>query len=326
MAEVQYDNGPWRITLDTTTGTKTRARAPAVDPAPMQPETFDLKVTDFCNAGCKWCHEDSTVRGTHAELEPLQEALSVLRPGFEVAIGGGDPMSWPYLEDFLLWVDSRGGFANITVNGAHIKRAAPRLREWQAASILHGIGVSAASAGLKRRDFNLEDVPGLRNVVGHVILGRTEARCLESMSSWGRQTYRAEHGGDRYLSHYLLLGSKRFGRGVRNFVEQEKPNRWSKEPYLTPPMEVNLFLRVFSMLGIGLSFDNLALEQGQVKAQVREEVWNQYYMGEDGAFSMYVDAVKQQWAVTSTTPLAARVNWRSVDMLGFFNAGRPLGE
>lgn len=322
---IEYNNGPWRVTLDTATGTKTRTRAPVVDSAPMQPETFDLKVTDFCNAGCKWCHEDSTVRGAHAELEPLQAALSVLRPGFEVAIGGGDPMAWPPLDDFLRWVNTRGGFANITVNGAHIKRAAPRLRAWQAASILHGIGVSATGAGIERRDFNLECVQDLQNVVGHVILGRVPPDALEGLASWSRRTYQATHEQDSYLSHYLLLGSKRFGRGVQNFVQQEESGSWSKKPYLTPPLEVNLFLRVFSKAGIGLSFDNLALEQGQVKAQVKEEVWNQYYMGEDGAFSMYVDAVKQQWAVTSTTPREQRVSWADVDMLGFFGTHSGVG-
>ena len=85
---------------------------------------------------------------------------------------------------------------------------------------------------------------------------------------------------------------------------------------------MNLLLRFSRRKGFSLSFDNLALEQGLVQRQVTEEVWEQHYMGEDGQFSMYVDAVRQQWARTSTAPHASRVSWKDQSIVDFFNAQR----
>ena len=48
---------------------------------------MDLKITDWCDAGCAWCHEGSTLRGRHADLDEALELLSVLPAGAEIAIG-----------------------------------------------------------------------------------------------------------------------------------------------------------------------------------------------------------------------------------------------
>ena len=45
-----------------------------------------------------------------------------------------------------------------------------------------------------------------------------------------------------------------------------------------------------------VSFDNLALEQINVKGQLSKEEWNEFYMGDDGKFTMYIDMVKQEFA------------------------------
>jgi hypothetical protein len=315
MMTFNYQNGPWSVTLDKSTGTKIREQLDGTPQTVMQPETFDLKVTDFCNAGCKWCHEESTVRGQHAELEPLKEALHVLRPGFEVAIGGGDPTSWPHLQKFLEYVALRGGVSNITVNSVHINRVAPRLAQLQSDGLLFGIGISSSyrsGYGIEcfgSRDYDyhrgekirfIEEPFGLKHVVGHIILGglyQTE------------NIFRASERG--YLKKYLLLGAKNFGRGTAGIPRSDG--------CISIPAEVNILMRWAKHLGIGISFDNLALKQGDVQSQVAPHIWEKYYMGDDGKFSMYVDAVRQEWAVTSTQSRSDRVSWKKMGMVDYFN-------
>lgn len=48
-----------------------------------------------------------------------------------------------------------------------------------------------------------------------------------------------------------------------------------------------------------LSFDNLGIEQLNVKRFFTESGWNKFYMGDDFCFTMYIDAVKQEFAPTS---------------------------
>ena len=48
-----------------------------------------------------------------------------------------------------------------------------------------------------------------------------------------------------------------------------------------------------------ISFDNLALEQLQVQEHVSEDVWNSGFMGKEGQFTMYVDAVRKEFAASS---------------------------
>jgi hypothetical protein len=55
-----------------------------------------------------------------------------------------------------------------------------------------------------------------------------------------------------------------------------------------------------------VSFDNLALKQLEVKRLLSEEEWEQFYMGDDGGFTMYIDCVNRQFGRSSTAPLSER--------------------
>ncbi|HOG04651.1 MAG TPA: hypothetical protein PK978_00230 [Paludibacter sp.] len=50
-----------------------------------------------------------------------------------------------------------------------------------------------------------------------------------------------------------------------------------------------------------LSFDNLSIEQLYIKQMMTEKEWDKYYMGDEFTFSMYMDAVNQQFAPSSTS-------------------------
>ena len=61
------------------------------------PELVDLKITNYCSNGCKWCYQGSNTNGVHAETWNIRRLLSyfVDMGVFEVAIGGGDALEHP---------------------------------------------------------------------------------------------------------------------------------------------------------------------------------------------------------------------------------------
>lgn len=52
-------------------------------------ENFDLKITDQCDAGCKYCHENSTINGKHGDWHKIEKIIDQLQPGTEIACLSG---------------------------------------------------------------------------------------------------------------------------------------------------------------------------------------------------------------------------------------------
>lgn len=48
-----------------------------------------------------------------------------------------------------------------------------------------------------------------------------------------------------------------------------------------------------------VSFDNLAIEQLNVRRLISDEYWNEFYMGDDGNFTFYIDMVERKFARSS---------------------------
>ena len=41
------------------------------------PESFDLKITDYCDGGCIFCAENSTTNGKHANLSNIHNLMGI---------------------------------------------------------------------------------------------------------------------------------------------------------------------------------------------------------------------------------------------------------
>jgi len=97
-------------------GTKIRlAKSSAADPVKgTWPELVDIKITDYCQYGCKFCYQNSSTKGQHAKLDTLLALAQRFRDSgvLEVALGGGEPTTHP---DFAAIVDAFNS-ANVVVN------------------------------------------------------------------------------------------------------------------------------------------------------------------------------------------------------------------
>lgn len=260
-----YVNGGYEVSIHAD-GTKVRRE---VDPRlpPVHPEQMDLKITDWCDAGCSWCHERSTKRGKHGDVDAMIRLLSGLPAGVEIAIGGGDPLSHPEFDRLVLGLRDLGLIPSVTVNGRHIDRHRAQLERLISQKAVYGVGVSFFQ---KVPDWDYE------HMVVHMIAGVDSPSVLDDVS---RQKI-------------LVLGYKDFGRGQR-FKERHDE---------TVAAGIRQWYRELAWIAKEhhVSFDTLAIKQLNPKRLFKSpDLYERRYMGDEGQFSMYVDGVLQQFAVSS---------------------------
>lgn len=186
--------------------------------------------------------------------------------------GGGNPLSHPDLLPFLTEMKRRGIIVNLTVNQGHLKPFQDLLKYIITNDLAKGIGISISNNNFKYLKPLLEMTD---NIVYHLIAGVNQVSVVEKLISLG-------------TCKVLILGYKKFGFGVKYYNPEVDASiiEWRKA--LRP------------MIGTcTISFDNLAIEQLNVRKLFTDEGWEKFYMGDDFTFTMYIDAVKQQFAPTS---------------------------
>lgn len=273
-----YKNGNY-ITSIFSDGTKIR-ETEADEFIATFPENIDIKITNQCDMGCPMCHENSYANGKHGNIMKA-EFIDTLRPYTELAIGGGNPLAHPQLIPFLRKLKDRKIISNLTVNQTHFMRFRNLLKSLTDEKLIYGIGVSFNSADAAF----LEVIKKFDNAVIHVINGLITYGQLEFLT-------------DNNLK-LLILGYKDFRRGelyhkeASAYIETNQTNLKCNLKDYIPRFKV-------------VSFDNLAIEQLDVKSLMTDKQWNEFYMGDDGNFTMYVDMVTETFAQNSVAALNKR--------------------
>jgi len=282
----KYQNGNTTVTI-LRDGTKMR-EYPNL-PEIVHPESIDVKITDYCDMGCAYCHESSTQKGTHSDLDKLLLIIDGLPPGVELAIGGGNPLAHPGLVPFLQTLKMRGIIANLTVNQGHLKTYQNMLIYLITDDLVKGVGISVTSNNFTYIKPLLEISD---NIVYHLIAGVNSTDAIDKLINLGK-------------CKVLILGYKLFGFGVK-FHSKEVDIELKKWYKILP-----------SFIGrCSLSFDNLAIEQLNVKRLFTHDGWSNFYMGDDFCFTMYIDAVKQEYAPTSRSN--SRTSFKDCSLLEYF--------
>lgn len=283
----KYKNGNYTVKFNTADGTKIR-ETEEDDFIAEFPENMDVKITNQCNMGCIFCHEDSKEDGLHGNILS-SKFIDTLRPYTEMAIGGGNPLAHPDLIPFLEKLKERRIIANMTVNQVHFVQQQELVRELVDKELIYGIGVSLVDAS-KEFVSLLKQYP---NAVIHVINGILKPSDVEVLK-------------DNNLK-VLILGYKQFRRGV-DWYKAEQDNILSKQSWLYKSLAdiINQFKVV--------SFDNMAIEQLEVQRLMSKDDWNEFYMGDDGNHTMYVDLVNQSFARCSVSEVRYDLLDNVVDM------------
>lgn len=270
-----YKNGNTYVTIFDD-GTK-KIESNSIFPKADFPNSMDLKITNYCSLSnyCKWCHENSNTSGQHADINYLIERLKDMPRGIELAIGGGNPLDHPNLIYFLEQVKEMGYISNITVNQLHIKKHFDLIVELLEKDLVKGLGISYNG----NNDLYTKKLICLTdNIVFHLIVGINVLDDLETIKN--------KYNYDKVL----LLGYKQFRKGKKYFSEKVENN--IKQWYMRLPLYFEEML---------ISFDNLAIEQLNLKRYFTEKSWSEFFMGNDGDFTYYIDGVNKKFAINSTS-------------------------
>ncbi len=272
----QYQNGNADIVLEST-GSRTISYEG--DLKLEYPLNLDIRVSTSCSFAdnvCKdFCHESAIRKGKDADYTALLEKLEGLPAGIELAIGCNEFTQ--ELSLFLKECELRGYVCNLTINQGHVVRDLKYLNWGIKWKFVKGLGISYRSS-LK---WNIPDsILKYSNTVFHIIAGIDKFEDVLALSEKG-------------VKKILILGEKDFGY---NFSKVNLTSRNHKEWYWW-------IHKLFSKFDV-VSFDNLALEQLNVKRFLKQDDWNTFYQGE---YSFYIDAVNQTFARSSRS--AEKTDW-----------------
>lgn len=272
MANVlaKYKNGNYTVIL-ADDGTKIRVND-LDNLTPSFAESIDCTITTKCDGGCPYCYLGCNESGKHADLNlPF---FDTLHKGQELALNGND-LSHPDLLKFLVRMRRNGVICNITLNQKHFMKYAMPLKNLATIGLVHGIGVSLTDSSDEKL---YEMLSSISNTVVHVIDGLTTKEDIDNMSDKGVKM--------------LVLGYKSIGRG-KEYFNKNKTEINNNIKYLRDNLkEISKHFDV-------VSFDNLAIEHLDVESLVKKDRWDELYMGDEGQYTFFIDAVNKKFAVSS---------------------------
>lgn len=245
---------------------------------PIKPESIDLKITNKCNMACNMCHENSTPDGEHGDILNLP-FIDTMFPYSEVAIGGGNPLTHPDLIELLERLKERKIIASMTVNQMHFMQNIDLLKELTDNKLIYGLGISYVGGS---HDNCIKAIKQFPNAVVHVINGIVHIDSLEALAY-----------NDLKI---LILGYKDFRRGKALYDECGSQIDYLKSQFydMLPKIVNDGWFKC-------ISFDNLAIKQLEPKRLMSDKDYKEFYMGDDGKFSLYVDSVKREFAKSSVS-------------------------
>ena len=222
------------------------------------------------------CHEASTPNGKHGDILNAK-FIETLLPYTELAIGGGNPLEHPDLEMFLLKCKSLKLIPSMTVHQDDFMNNLEFLRILRDEELIWGIGVSVSYV----TDELIEALHEFPNAVCHIIAGIATEAVINKLA----------HNNLKVL----ILGYKIFRRGEALY-EKDSTNINFLIQYMYDILPDMINNNWFSTV----SFDNLAIEQLKPSRLLTKEQYDEFYMGDDGNFTLYVDLVNNEFAVSST--------------------------
>ena len=275
MKWVKYHNGNYDVFINLENGTKVR-KNDLDNLTPEYPESMDIKITNRCKHGCAMCHENSTKDGLHGDILNAK-FIETLLPYTELAIGGGNPLEHPDLEMFLRKCKSLKLIPSMTVHQDDFMNNLEFLRMLRDEELIWGIGVSVSYV----TDELIEALHEFPHAVCHIIAGLATEAVINKLA----------HNDLKVL----ILGYKIFRRGEALY-EKDSTNIDFLIQYMYDILPDMINNSWFSTV----SFDNLAIEQLKPSRILTKEQYDEFYMGDDGDFTLYVDLVNNEFAVSST--------------------------
>ena len=271
MSWMRYINGNGIVSINLTDGTRIIQTNGDEEFSPDFPISLDINCSNKCDIGCPFCYQDCTPDGKHADLLNAK-VIDELRPWTEVALQV--PLDHPQLILLLEKLKSKNVIPSITVNQISFEKHIDEIKKLVDNGLIYGLGVSLVSPSAAF----ISEIKLFQNAVIHVINGVFDEDDFDALK-----------GNDLKL---LILGYKYKGRGI-NFQKDFFSDVANRQTWLN--LNIQDIIRGFKIV----SFDNLALEQIHLKQHLTDDMWEQFYQGDDGTISMYIDLVDGTFAKSS---------------------------
>mgnify|MGYP006921369981 CR=1 FL=1 len=257
------------------------------------PLNIDIRVSTKCSFGqrsngtyvlCNFCHESAKTDGSECDYSKLKLVLKDLPPGIELAIGANELTN--DLISFLRWCQHGRLICNLTINQGHIWRDYNKIKFCLGQKLIKGLGISYRS-GLK---FNIpKDIINYSNTVIHVIAGIDTFKEVDELVSKG-------------VKKILVLGEKDFGfNSSKVDLNSNNHRQWF--------WWVSKLFNKFEVV----SFDNLALEQLNIKRFFNNNDWEIFNQGE---YSFYINAVEGYFSPSSRNN--NKTKWENTTIKQYF--------
>ena len=280
----EYQNGNY-ITEIYEDGTKIRTTEEDQF-IPSFAENVDVHTSDCCNNGCAMCYANCTPDGKFGKLLGWK-FLETLHPGTEMALNLNFPMPDDFF-DLLRYLKSCGIITNVTINQYHFEQYEHIIKMMYKQELIHGLGISLANP-TKEFAKRVQQYP---NAVIHVINGIFDEYAFDIMKNHDLKI--------------LILGYKDTGRGVKYHKDMndkvQKNQKWLFD-------NIDKIVSFFKVV----SFDNLALMQLDVRRMFTDEQWEEFYMGNDGNFSFFINLVDGYFAKNSLSLVHYPIENKSMD-------------
>ena len=282
----EYSNGNYKVSIYDD-GTKIRETFDenATEFIPDFSENVDITLTRKCSIGCSFCYDNSKVDGKHGNVN--LDFLNNLHPFTEVALNGND-LDHPQLLELLRKLKAQKVIANITVHQKQFMNNLNLLRVLSDEKLLYGIGVSYSYPD---NEF-IREIQKFPNAVIHTIDGILKESDINFLANKGLKL--------------LILGYKHRGRGVVYSTQNEMDIKGRQE-------FINKNIRRIREEFAVLSFDNLALEHLPAVREVVGSKWGEFYMGDDGKFTFYIDLVNETFAKNSCIDESFPIDGKNID-------------
>ena len=266
---VTYKNGNYTVMLNLNDGSKMRFND-LDNLTPDHAESIDVTISTYCEMGCQFCYAGCSKNGKHADIMS-PSFIDNLPPYTELALNGNEPLH-PELVPFLEKCKKLKLVPSITVNQTTFMKNIDLLKKLSDDRLIYGIGVSLTNTN----DRFIKAVQQFHNAVIHVVNGIVDTGQLWVLKDKGLKV--------------LILGYKTVGRGIEYYgynALSVEVNKCSLYDDLENIINENWFDVV--------SFDNLALEQLEVKRLMSEDGWERFYCGDDGQYTFYADMVSKKF-------------------------------
>ena len=247
------------------------------DPVPEYPELIDLRITNKCEHGCKFCFMNSNPNQPDADINELEIMIRDLHTRTEFSIGGGNILLYPELERLFKALKNGNHIVNTTIN---VKDCDRILNDGKLRNLfieyVDGIGVSVFNAEDAEKFLEFEE--GMRYDESSYSRNKMKYCVMHLVPEYlGFETTRKILNAVQHKwTHVLFLGYKETGRGAKC-----KHHKFSKSELQ------DLIAKRFMQLAVDTQFAKTYRDFIDETFETTEYTLTP----NEGEYSMYVDGI-----------------------------------